>query len=547
MYKLITQRLQNLTQSNQENDENSRRSFVLNKTLSNKVTEKSPAQNFSNMNLTTVLSPISNLTQVNQTVAENNRRSFVPLMAKSYAKSPLTGNVVVRTQLAGTTVSGNLQKSNSSIRNATEGNLLGGNSVTRGWQAGYPVGKNLVLANDSTRNISVGNKAPVKNRVGILVAGNRPVDKSYNGSQPGATLWVGNPSSGSTLIGSSIVRDKPATNVVAGDSHVSRFLTNAEHTSASVFPNSYNAGPSTVPEDRSGIYTNLYGYPSTYDKKDAIYRQASTVHDHSTLYNHNPSQTTGAYRNYQHPGNYPWSQYSHYTGYPGYVSYLNLKEQQTRRSYLARRPDYPGYPGYVSYPNFKKQQTRRGYLARRPSYQVGYPRALRQGKQVNYSTTKQVHTKYTAKTVVQNNKTSNKTDQYSTTEVSSNSNTIQEKFPDNPSGINTPSLLDPLSRENMDAASFGSSSGSGFEEPVEMGNEADFGEPRELITSGSGDENGDLNTNPVSDVAFMLAGTNHKLRPLSVAGLPKKLTRKQALDIYKSAMYFAGLMKEGEC
>ena len=236
MYKLITQRLQNLTQSNQENDENSRRSFVLNKTLSNKVTEKSPAQNFSNMNLTTVLSPISNLTQVNQTVAENNRRSFVPLMAKSYAKSPLTGNVVVRTQLAGTTVSGNLQKSNSSIRNATEGNLLGGNSVTRGWQAGYPVGKNLVLANDSTRNISVGNKAPVKNRVGILVAGNRPVDKSYNGSQPGATLWVGNPSSGSTLIGSSIVRDKPATNVVAGDSHVSRFLTNAEHTSASVFP-----------------------------------------------------------------------------------------------------------------------------------------------------------------------------------------------------------------------------------------------------------------------------------------------------------------------
>ena len=519
MYKLITQRLQNLTQSNQENDQNSRRSFVLNKTLSNKVTEKSPAQNISNMNLTTVLSPISNLTQVNQTVAENNRRSFVPLMAKSYAKSPLTGNVVVGTQLAGTTVSGNLQKSNSSIRNTTEGNSLGGNSVTRGWQVGYPVGKNLVLANDSTRNISVGNKAPVKNRVGILVAGNRPVDKSYNGSQPGAILWAGNPSSGSTLMGSSIVRDKPVANVVAGDSHVSRFLTNAEHTSASVFPNSYNAGPSTVPEDRSGIYTNLYGYPSTYDKKDAIYRQASTVHDHSTLYNHNPSQTTGAYRNYQHPGNYPWSQYSHYTGYPGYVSYLNLKEQQTRRSYLARRP----------------------------GYQVGYPRALRQGKQVNYSTTKQVHTKYTAKTDVQNNKTSNKTDQYSATEVSSNSNTIQEKFPDNPSGINTPSLFDPLSRENMDAASFGSSSGSGFEEPVEMGNESDFEEPRELITSGSGDESGDLNTNPVSDVAFMLAGTNHKLRPLSVVGLPKKLTRKQALDIYKSAMYFAGLMKEGEC
>lgn len=545
MYKLITQRLQNLTQSNQENDQNSRRSFVLNKTLSNKVTEKSPAQNISNMNLTTVLSPISNLTQMNQTVAENNRRSFVPLIAKSYAKSPLTGNVAVGTQLAGTTVSGNLQKSNSSIRHTTEGNSLRGNSVTRGWQAGYPVRKNLVLANDSTKNILVGNKALGKNQVGILEAGNRPVDKSYNGSQP--TLWAGNPSSGSTLIGSSIVRDKPMANVVAGDLHVSRFLTNAEHTSASVFPNSYNAGPSTVPEDRSGIYTNLYRYPPLYDKKDAIYRQASTVHDHSTLYNRNPSQTTGAYQNYQHPGNYPWSQYSRYTGYPGHVSHLNLKEQQTRRSYLARRPGYPGYPGYVSYPNFKKQQTRRGYLARRPSYQVGYPRALRQGKQVNYSTTKQVHTKYTAKTDVQNNKTINKTDQYSAPEVSSNSNTMQEKFPDNPGGINTPSLFDPVSRENMNAESFGSSSGSGFEEPVEMGNEADFEEPRELITSGSGDESGDLNTNPVSDVAFMLAGTNHKLRPLSVAGLPKKLTRKQALDIYKSAMYFAGLMKEGEC
>ena len=225
MYKLITQRLQNLTQSNQENDQNSRRSFVLNKTLSNKVTEKSPAQNISNMNLTTFLSPISNLTQMNQTVAENNRRSFVPLIAKSYAKSPLTGNVAVGTQLAGTTVSGNLQKSNSSIRNTTEGNSLRGNSVTRGWQAGYPVGKNLVLANDSTRNTLVGNKALVKNQVGILEAGNRPVDKSYNGSQP--TLWAGNPSSGSTLIGSSIVRDKPMANVVAGDSHVSRFLTNA--------------------------------------------------------------------------------------------------------------------------------------------------------------------------------------------------------------------------------------------------------------------------------------------------------------------------------
>ena len=118
-----------------------------------------------------------------------------------------------------------LGKSNSSIRNTTEGNSLRGNSVTRGWQAGYPVGKNLVLANDSTRNTLVGNKALVKNQVGILEAGNRPVDKSYNGSQP--TLWAGNPSSGSTLIGSSIVRDKPMANVVAGDSHVSRFLTNA--------------------------------------------------------------------------------------------------------------------------------------------------------------------------------------------------------------------------------------------------------------------------------------------------------------------------------
>lgn len=542
MYKLITQRLQNLTQSNQSNDQNSRRSFVLNKTLSNKVTEKSPPQNISNMNLTTVLSPISNLTQVNQTVAENNRRSYVPLIAKSYTKSPLAGNVVVGTQLAGTTVSGNLQKSNSSIRNTTEGNSLRGNSVTRGWQAGYPVGKNLVLANDSTRNILVGNREPVKNQVGISVVGNLSVNKSYNGSQPGATLWAGNPSSGSKLVGSSKVGNKPVTNVVAGDSYVSRFFTNAEHTSASVFPNSYNAGPSTVPEDRSGINTNLYKYPTTYDVKDAIYRQASTVYGHSTLYNHNPRQTTGAYRNYQHPSNYPWSQYSRYTGSPGYVNYLKLKEPQTRRSYLARRPGYPGYLGYVSYPNLKKQQTRRGYLARRPSY----PRALRQGKQINYSTTTQFRTKYPAKTDVQTNKTSNKTDQYSATDVSSNSNTIQEKFPDKPGGINTLSLFEPLSRGNMDAESFGSSSGSGFEEPDEMGNESDFEEPQGLITSGSGDESGDLNKNPLSDVAFMLAGTNHKLRPLSVAGLPKKLTRKQALDIYKSAMYFAGLMKEGE-
>jgi len=50
-------------------------------------------------------------------------------------------------------------------------------------------------------------------------------------------------------------------------------------------------------------------------------------------------------------------------------------------------------------------------------------------------------------------------------------------------------------------------------------------------------------------VAFMLAGThNDRIKPPSfpLPGLPMNLTRKQALDIYKSALYFAGLLQEGK-
>ena len=83
----------------------------------------------------------------------------------------------------------------------------------------------------------------------------------------------------------------------------------------------------------------------------------------------------------------------------------------------------------------------------------------------------------------------------------------------------------------------------------EFDDTADLKEPEpEFSGSGSGYNEKDLRDD-ISKVAFMLAGTNDNpnMPPFPVPGLPMNLTRQQAIDIYKSALYFAGLLQgDGE-
>ena len=568
MYHLITQRLQNLTQLNQDNNQSIRRLFATNKTVKNAVAENSLARNTFDINNTTAPSRSSNSTQMNQT-DKNNRWLYAPMaagytgnvlasniMEEKQAVKPVAGNLLAGNSKVGNTIARNMLMRNLSTSNSTEGNsLLAGNQTAGKHRVDIPMAGNSSTSNQPVSNTTAENSLLKDQPAGNLVAGNHLAVNltDYNspdGNLPAGSPWVRNSTAGNQSVRVSMARNqsvanslvrksqagnlqgrnlmaenKPASNsrtgkAEAGNSHVSTYFTNTMQPGALVFSSSFNAGP-TIPEDRSGIYTNLYRQPSKNVKKDIISHQTSPAYGQSMMLNYGkksnayksfltpssdvrktniftPSQYTGGYRNYQPIGIYPRTKYSGYTGYPVFT----------------------GYPG------FENQHIRRGYLAR-PGYQVDYPRKLQPEKPDYHPATLKV---------------------YDRAPVSSNSSTIQIKLPGKPGTTNTSSLYQSFSTpDSTMVKSSGSASGSAFDEPVDMENTDDFQESQELSSSGSGDDNEDLNTNPLSDVAFMLAGTNHKPHPFSAAGLPEKLTRKQALDIFKSALYFAGLMKpEGE-
>ena len=459
IYDLIAQRLRNLSQANQDNDQNIRRSFVPATTVGNTVNGSLVARNTSDLSNVTVL--LRNATQKNQTNDQNSRRSYVP-MAAGY-----TGNLLARNPPAGIQTTGNPQKSqmagNSAAATQLAGNFPAANSPVENQLVGNP--SNLAPRNQQAGNISAGNLLPFGR---------------YS--------------------------TKPA----------------SEQNSASMFPTSSNDGPISH-EDRSGLYTNLYRQPvSSYDRKNTIYHQTSPIANYYSGGKISPSSS-----DVRRGGIITSDQYAHsYQKYPQQMGHSAPKYQQ-----------YSSYPGY---PNYQQQQWRRGYTAS-PGYQVNYPGTSQQSF---YPTTKS-HDSALEHLDKKWSVPGNSKDEDDNM-PSQQPSTIQRKLPENAVRKSTYPTTQSLPVDN--APSSGAGSGIDESDDIDLENTADIQESRELSGSGSGNDDEDLNGD-TSNVAFMLAGTqSHRNKPPSipVPGLPMNLTRQQAIDIYKSALYFAGLLREGE-
>lgn len=504
IFDLLAERLRNLSQANQDNDQSIRRSFVPATTVGNTVNESSIARNTSNLNNVTVLS--RNATQKNQINDQNSRRSYVP-MAADYTGSLLAGNTPAGNQLAG---------------NSPAGNQMAGN-LPRSQMA-----DNSPLATQLAGNFPAANPPAPTQLVGNFPAANPPVENQL----------LGNPSTGDLA-----ARNQPVTNLSAGNSSplgtnttkpASKFSTNTEQIGASMFPTSSNDGPISH-EDRSGLYTNLYRQPaSSYDRKNTIYHQNSQTPSHYSRGNAN------TYGNISPPSSYirksgviTPDQYTR--------SYQNYPQQIGHSA-----PNYQQYYSYPGNPSYQQQEWRRGYQGS-PGYQVNYPGTSQQNF---YPATKEPHNSVPEhldkKWSVPGNSKDNENNINSKHDYapSQKPSTIQRKLPENAVRKSTYPTTQSLPVDNAQ----NSGSGSGFDESddLDMDNTADIQESRELSGSGSGNDDEDLDGD-TSNVAFMLAGT-HRNKPPSfpVPGLPMNLTRQQAIDIYKSALYFAGLLREGE-
>ena len=546
-----------MSQPNQDDDQNIRRSFVSKKTFGKTITENSVARNTSGVNDTIVPSRNqSNSSQMNQTSEQNNRRSFVP-MAAPYAWNPPTlnavpvnlpgGNSLVRSQPATVNQSSwNQMAGNSLVRNRpmwkemagnqpatvnqSSWNQMAGNSLVRNrptWKemAGNQSVKNSLVGNSRAGNLTLGNPSNV-------MAGKRPAGNPVTDNMQATTLLRTNPLARNSMAGIQLVAEKSQ----KGGSQVPNLATSTGKTGASVFPSSFNASP-TLHEDQSGMYTNVYRQPLAYDRKNTIYRQNSpdysqsgkssygigsvnTLRRYMTQYPgfkksdiFTPSQSTPWYQNYRRAGNRPFNYQQAYAGYPNFH-------------------DQPGGLGY---------QTRSGY-------QAGYPGMLQPGQQ-SYSAINKARDQVPLANDFKDNDASDIYNENPEDTAYTTSNTIQDETT---SALPSYQALssDETAAENFGSGSgFGSASGSGFAEPVDMETTADFQEPQVLSGSGSGVDEGFMNPGLLggaSDVAFMLAGTNNKPPVFPAPGLPMNLTRQQAIDIYKSAMYFAGLIGEGE-
>lgn len=432
---------------------------------------------------------LRNLSQVNRgNNNQNIRRSFLPAttLGNTMNQSSVPQNT---TDVNNTTV----------LRKATQKHQINDQNSRRSY---------VPLAVGNTGNILAGNPPAADQMAGKSLAGNQLV----------ANFPARNPSTGNKLTG-----NFPAENQQPGNFPMA--------TGASMFPTALNDG-SISHEERSGLYTNFYRQPLTYDRKDTIYRQNLPVPNHYSQGNVN------AYRRISSPS--PQVRREGFITPDQYTqSYQNYQQQMGHRA-----PDYQQYSSYSGYPSYQQQQWRRGYSAG-PSYQVSYPGMSQQDKEARDRVPVLLDKKWSVPMSMKEN--DNKHDDMSLPMPS----TIQRKLPEKPVRKSTSPRIQSLLADNIPS----SGSGSGLDESDVMSDEfdnmhttTDIQESKEFSGSGSGDEDEDLNGD-TSDVAFMLAGThNHRIKPPSfpVPGLPMNLTRQQALDIYKSALYFAGLLREGE-
>ena len=461
-------------------------------------------------------------------------------MAAGYTGSLLAGNVPVTNRMAE-----NLLARNKMAGNSPRSQMAGSPSTSR--TAAYSTSLNQMAGNFPRSQMA--SNTPAANQM----AGNPPRSQ-LAGYQEAATQLAGNfPAINPPMENQSLripptgnaVTNQPARNFSAGNSSLfrmnstklaSKFLTNTEQNDASVSPTSSNDGPLSH-EDRSGLYTNFYRQPPSYDKKNTIYYQTSWRPNYygnvNTYGNILPPPSDVRRSGVISPGQYTGS-------YPNYL-------QQTGHSTT-------NYQQYNSYPSYQQQQWRGGYPAS-PGYQVNYPGMSQQGssgypgtKEANDSVSEQLDKKWTVPRKSEDTK-NNKSNEHDDSTLQKLS-TIQRKLPEKPVRKSTSPSTQSVPEDNASSSGISSGSGSGFDEAddIEMEDTADIQESRERSGSGSDDDDEDLNGD-TSNVAFMLAGTNsNRNKPplFPFPGLPMNLTRKQAIDIYKSALYFAGLLREGE-
>ena len=550
IYNLIAQRLQNLSQVDQGSDQNIRRAFIP-ETKGIKTGASLVSRNQSDLNSTTV--PLRIINQKNQTIHDqNNRRSYVPSVA-GYTGNTLAGNRMAGNPLAGVLLAGNRKMTNLQVGNQMVGNFLERNQLAGNPPLTTQLAGNIVAGKQQVGNQLVGNQSPGKQLAGVITAGNRPMGEQLTGSLAGI-LSTGNPSSKDQPVGNPSTRNLSAgilsASGVNGTKQISNYSTNLGDTGASMFPTSLNDGL-TSKEDQSGIITNVYRQQSNLDRKNTIYWPPPGFFSPEIVENFRKvSGKSSAVRKTD------ISQQS----YP-HIRYLQNYPKPMDHSKVSYRR-YSGFPWYSSY---QQQGWTRGYTAS-PGYQVNYPGMMPKSA---FPVVKDVRDRVPA-------------DQEKNVPVTSyfrdNDKAMQGKFhgmlSPQPSSMQiklpiktvtkstTPSIQTPFVLPNDIPTSGSGSSGSGFDESYDMDDNADLKEPEpefddtadlkepepEFSGSGSGYDEKDLRDD-ISKVAFMLAGTNDNpnMPPFPVPGLPMNLTRQQAIDIYKSALYFAGLLQgDGE-
>ena len=508
-----------MSQPNQDDDQNIRRSFVSKKTFGKTLTENSVAQNTSGVNDTIVPSRNqSNSSQMNQTSEQNNRRSFVP-MAAQYTWNPPTLNAVAANLPGGNS----LARSQPATVNQSLWNQMAGNSLVRNrpmWKE--MAGNQPATVNQSSWNQMAGNSL-VRNRpTWKEMAGNQSVGNSLVGNSRAGNLTLGNPSNlmaGKKLAGNPVTDNSQATTVLRTNPLARNSVGGIQLV----------AGKSQ---------TNVYRQPLSYDRKHTIYRQNAPDYSQSAKSSYGIGSVNTFGRSM--------------TQYPGFKKSDILTPSQITPWYqnyrgAGNRP-FNYQQAYAGYPNFHDQPGGLGYQAR-SGYQVGYPGIFQPGQQGYYPAVNKARDQVPLANDFKDNDASDKYNENPEDTAYTTSNTIEAETTNTLPSYQALSSDDTAAENFSSGSGFGSASGSGFAEPVDMETTADFQEPEVLSGSGSGVDEGFMNPGLLggaSDVAFMLAGTNNKPPVFPAPGLPINLTRQQAIDIYKSAMYFAGLIGAGE-
>lgn len=434
------------------------------------------------------------------------------------------GNQTLANLLLGTLTAGNRFLSNRSSAKPFSGNQPVKTAPFLPYQMArkYPLWKQNA-GNQRVENPSIG-KSTARNRFqgSILatktMAGKVPLTKGVTGNQLAGNLPAKN-SQVATLMTmkpevqiNPVVQTWPVTdNLQTGSLQVRGSLASARQASSLLLTSPSKAGL-MYNRGQSGTYKQ----PSLYDRKSVIYAPSSANFGQPPKLNYSAENVKKS-DIFSPFLNRPWFQY-----YPP----------------MGNRP--PFLPRFTGYPDFF-QHGRRDYQTTSPDQRL----------QEQHSKLGNVRDKVPSNKKFKHHKASKKSSKKSSTSSLTKFNTIQIKLPDKLSMPNSATLSQSSSLDDDTAAEgLASASGSGSEFPSDLTDADGFEEPEDLSLSGSGYDDGYLNPGLIggtSDIAFMLADAKNRPPAFPAPGLPMNLTRQQAIDIYKSAMYFAGLMGAGEC